>query len=184
MMTDNCVIATLETFYHAVAILSCRGESRDLAARSSSAQVRQSLSAARITSIAGQEFHDQLSMIPIVPYAVSLSLSVAYQNLRHTKVPMYQERARGQIQANCDLLRELGNIFWSASLMADMGEEIVREMDRVSNSLTHPQLQRLSGTRPPQNQSMDGGDNSTEGRSESQGGMYGFVCYEYILIGS
>jgi hypothetical protein len=90
----------------------------------------------------GQEFRGQLSLIPVVPYAVSLSLSVAYRELRHSKVPMYRARARSQLQANCVLLQELGEIFWSASAMAEMGEQTVREMDRVVYSMTNPQQQK------------------------------------------
>lgn len=128
--------ATIETLYHAVAILSCRARSSHEAPRSTASSVRQSLSATRVTSVVGQEFNNQLSMLPIIPYAVSLSLSVAYRELRNSKIPMYRSRARALLQKNCSLLRELGGTFWSAEAMARLGEKTLKEMDRVYSSIT------------------------------------------------
>src|SRR5947209_4918888 len=108
--------ATIETLYHAVAMLSCRSQSLQEPPRSSASYVRQSLSAARVTTIVGEEFHGQLSLLPIVPYAVSLSLRISYRDLRLSKAPIFRTRARRQLLANCAILRELGNIFWSATV--------------------------------------------------------------------
>ena len=44
---------------------------------------------------------------------------------------MQRARARAQFQSNCDALSELGEIFSSASNIADMGKATLKEMDRV-----------------------------------------------------
>ena len=44
---------------------------------------------------------------------------------------MHRARARAQIQTSCEILSELGQIFWSASTMAEMGKLTLKEMDRV-----------------------------------------------------
>jgi hypothetical protein len=125
--------------YHAVAILSCRSRSFEEPQRSSTSYIRQSLSAAQITSIVDQEFRDQLSLFPFVPYAVSLSLSVAYREMRHSKIPIYRARARFKLQNICDVLQRLGGIFWSASMLGDMGQATIREMDRVYSTVANSQ---------------------------------------------
>ena len=112
----------METLYHAVAILSCRSETLQELPRSSPTYILQNLSGTRVTEIVGQDFHGQLSLLPIVPYAVSLALRVAYRELRFSKVPMLHDRARKQFVANCAILRELGELYWGALVMAELGE--------------------------------------------------------------
>jgi hypothetical protein len=58
-------------------------------------------------------------------------MSVAYREMRHSKVSMNRARARTQLQKNCDVLSELGEVFSSALTMAEMGKSILKEMDRV-----------------------------------------------------
>jgi hypothetical protein len=62
---------------------------------------------------------------------MSLSLSIAYREMRHNKVPLHRARARTQFQTMCDALSELGGVFWSASSTAEMGKKMLKEMDRV-----------------------------------------------------
>lgn len=124
------VIATIEVLYHAVAILSCRLVTPEGISQSSESNLRQSLSVSRVTSIVGDEFHNELSSFPIIPYAVALSLRVSYHNLQRSKVPIFKARARKQLISNCVILRELGEVFVYASLMANLGEYLVSEVDK------------------------------------------------------
>ena len=133
---DDVLQATIETLYHAVAILSYRSKSSERTSHSSASYVRPSFSASRVTSIVGDEFYGQLVLFPFVPYAVSLSLSVAYREMRHNKVPMYRARAQVDHRTNCHVLENLGKIFWSASVMAEMGKSTLRELDKVYSSVT------------------------------------------------
>lgn len=92
---------------------------------------RRDLSAERVTSLLVDENVPQLAYFPFVPYAVSLSLSVAYSEMRHTRVPMLRTRARDRVQINCDLLGQLGEIFHLAGLMSEMGRATLEEYDRA-----------------------------------------------------
>ncbi|KIA75364.1 hypothetical protein HK57_00147 [Aspergillus ustus] len=126
---DVSLIATIEVLYNAVAILSCHstnlhGISRT---RSSESHLRQTLSASRVTYIVGEEFREELSLFPFVPYAVALSLRASYHALLQSKAAIFRDRARRQLRANCRILRELGGDFYSASLMADLGERVINE---------------------------------------------------------
>lgn len=81
--------------------------------------------------MAGHEFRDQLVLLPFVPYAISLSLSVNYREMRRSKIPMSRSRAKIAFEANCQILERLGEIFWSAAAMAEMGNLTLKELDRV-----------------------------------------------------
>jgi hypothetical protein len=128
---DECVTATIEILYHAVAILSCHNKVGEPPKHSSPSYVRQSRSASQVTVIVSQDGWGQLVLLPWVPYAVSLSLSVAYREMRRTKIPLYRARARGHLQENCSILERLGETFSFASTMAEMGKSTLHEMDRV-----------------------------------------------------
>lgn len=141
------VIATIEVLYHAVAILSCRLVTPEGVSQSSESNLRQSLSVSRVTSIVGDEFHNELSSFPIIPYAVALSLRVSYHNLQRSKVPIFQARARKQLVANCLILREMGEVFVYASMMANLGEYLVSEVDKQNQD-------RGSGTRGNSNNDL------------------------------
>lgn len=84
----------------------------------------------------GNECYKQLVLLPFVPYAVSLSLSVVYRDLRHSKIPMHRARSRKALEANCRILESLGEIFWSAAAMANMGNLTLKELDRVYSTVS------------------------------------------------
>ncbi|KAI4861359.1 hypothetical protein F4820DRAFT_434138 [Hypoxylon rubiginosum] len=94
---SSACLASLEIFYHSVAILSSQSpsENRSTALPAPATNSRRSLAADRITSIVGQEYLGQLSYLPIIPYGVSLSLSVSYRKMRHSNVPMFRSRGNG-----------------------------------------------------------------------------------------
>lgn len=134
--SPNRSIETAEVVYHAAAILSCRENTDANTWKSSKNHARQSLSASRITSIIRGAGQEGLVSLPFVPYAVSLSLSVSYQQMRYAKVPMYRLRARHDLGSTCDLLDELGEHFYAASIMAKLGRATVTEMNRISGAVT------------------------------------------------
>lgn len=129
--------------YHGVAILSCRSKTWADPERSSMTFLRQSLSTSILSSTITRELQDQLTMFPFVPYAISLSMSIAYREMRHSKLPLHRARSRAQFQTICDALSELGDIFWSASTMSEMGKKLLKEIDRISSAVS-------SETRQPQ----------------------------------
>lgn len=44
---------------------------------------------------------------------------------------MSRARARIAFEANCGILKQLGEMFWSAAVMAEMGSMTLKEVDRV-----------------------------------------------------
>ncbi|KAI1344349.1 hypothetical protein F5Y15DRAFT_411194 [Xylariaceae sp. FL0016] len=134
---SNSCLALLEIFYHSVAILSSQspadGSSEALPAPATNS--RRSLSADRITHIVGEEFAGQLSYMPIVPYGVSLSLSVSYRKMRHSKIPMFRNRGKQAFRANAELLKSMDDTFWTARTMVAMAEQVLQEMDKAAASL-------------------------------------------------
>jgi hypothetical protein len=124
--------------YHAITILSCRSKIWAEPHRSSISYLRQSLSTGVLSTTNIREIQDQLVLFPFIPYAMSLSLSVAYREMRHNKVPLYRTRARTQFQAICDLLTVLEDVFRSASTTAEMGKKLLKEMDRVVSTVAVP----------------------------------------------
>ncbi|KAL0936774.1 fungal specific transcription factor [Colletotrichum truncatum] len=132
------LLATIEIFYHAVIILSCRlarpGGPSNYAQTipPASANARRSLAAERISSAIRR---DHLCPVPLVPYALSLALSVEYRKMRHSALPMFRARARNAFKSNSELMKRFGDVFWSAKVVAGLGERILREMERAATSL-------------------------------------------------
>ncbi|KHN97199.1 uncharacterized protein MAM_04796 [Metarhizium album ARSEF 1941] len=138
LKVPSFLIATIETFYHAVIILSCRLPRPGTVPAAStlpppSANARRSLAAERIACAVPR---DHLSPMPFIPYAVSLALSVEYRKMRHSRLPMFRARAMSSFRRNCEMLRNYGDHFWSANVVAGLGERVLREMERAATSLT------------------------------------------------
>ncbi|KUI66077.1 Cutinase transcription factor 1 alpha [Cytospora mali] len=139
---------TLEIFYHAVSVLSCRQPSSAFAP-SAPAQAhlphpnlnaRRSLSADRIvdmvsSSLSSPSSPESLDILPFVPYAVSLSLSVSYRKMRYSKVPMYRMRGKVKFKEIVALLKTLGEVYTCARVNTALGEAILREMDKTAKEL-------------------------------------------------
>ncbi|KID88316.1 Transcription factor, fungi [Metarhizium guizhouense ARSEF 977] len=138
LKVPSSLIATIETFYHAVIILSCRlARPGTVHAASTlppaSANARRSLAAERIACAVPR---DHLSPMPFIPYAVSLALSVEYRKMRHSRLAMFRARAMSSFKRNCEMLRKYGDHFWSANVVAGLGERVLKEMERAATSLT------------------------------------------------
>ncbi|KAF2017884.1 hypothetical protein BU24DRAFT_460873 [Aaosphaeria arxii CBS 175.79] len=131
------LLATLETFYHAVAILSCRTHALTQPPRSSPSHVRQSLSATRVISMISEDYNGKFPPTPIVPYAVSLALRFFYREFRFTKVPLFRGRAQKQLTLGCDILRDLGDAYPVAIGIANLVEQMLNETDKVYSSMAH-----------------------------------------------
>ncbi|KAK8054837.1 fungal-specific transcription factor [Apiospora rasikravindrae] len=186
------LLATLEVFYHSVAILSCKlpADGNGLFPHSL-INGRRSHSADRITEIVGsysellrhgpqdpqQQPQQQppaalkLSCTPLLPYAVSLALGVAYLKMRHSQVPLFRARGRRAFVAAAALLRDDprlggGGTSWTARTMAGMAEQVLQEMDKASATATTTTTN--SATVPADNSAADAiGDENN--RTDDQG---------------
>ncbi|KAH6653341.1 hypothetical protein BKA67DRAFT_569228 [Truncatella angustata] len=134
IQVSDTLLATVEVFYHAVAILSCRfpqeGAKSALPSRANNS--RRSLSADRITELVRDEMGDRLSYMPVIPYAVSLSLSVMYRKMRYSQIPMFRERGLRSFDTNTKLLKKLSETFWCAKTMSGMAEQVLQEMGKAA----------------------------------------------------
>ncbi|KAI1170605.1 hypothetical protein F4777DRAFT_106786 [Nemania sp. FL0916] len=137
LRVPSSCLASLEIFYHSIAILSTQspGDVTSSALPNPATNSRRSLAADRITSIVGQEFSGQLSYMPFIPYAVSLSLSVSYRKMRHSRVPMFRQRGKQAFRKNMLLLKSMDDMFWKSKTMVAMAEQVLNEMDKAAASL-------------------------------------------------
>ncbi|KAB8290811.1 hypothetical protein EYC80_008448 [Monilinia laxa] len=129
-------LATIEIFYHSISIISHRSHIWAIPNRSSASYLRQSLSTSILSFTTPHELQDQLILFPFVPYAISLSLSIAYREMRHNKLPVHRMRARAHFQASCRLLEGLEDKYWTAANAANMGKKMLREIDRVFSTVS------------------------------------------------
>ena len=130
----------MELFYHAVAIISSRSRSFTKAAESTPSSVRQAYSAILIADILEDENGRNLLPLPVVPYSLSLALSVAYKHLRQTGLVTSRIRAAKQLKCCCTLLDALASTWWSAGAMAKLGRRALNEANKppaVNRTRTH-----------------------------------------------
>ncbi|GKZ33240.1 hypothetical protein AbraIFM66950_003036 [Aspergillus brasiliensis] len=112
--------------------------------------VRQGLAAIRIHSIAATECSHELPPLPIVPYALALSMGVSYQQFRSSKLITHLDRARTSLEACCTLLEGLGDFWYSAEATARLGRKALHQIDEVE--LGHHQHGRAASPATPATQ--------------------------------
>lgn len=142
-------LATVETLYHAVSMLACR--TRTVSQTNSPSNARETMSAASVLSVVGNEYKDQLSSLPVVAYSLSLALRVFYRDLRFSsKSPFSRNRTRKQLVHTCELLRDFGESFPTVLKMVALAEQTLQEMDKVYSHLMqqHQQQRSRSNSEP------------------------------------
>ncbi|KAL4950063.1 hypothetical protein BDW69DRAFT_202399 [Aspergillus filifer] len=138
-------LSVLELYYHAISILSCRYRPSQRPSGSRPSYTRQGLAAVRINLLVGSECARGLPPLPIVPYAVSLSMGVSYQQLRTSKLITHFNRAKASLESCCDLLQALGTYWYSAEAMARLGRKAMRQIDgSASRNKSYRDPQMLS----------------------------------------
>lgn len=132
------LLATLHIAYLATAILSHRSSSKPPAHPTTTptptrppSHTRQTLSAIHLTRLTTPPRLPTLHALPILPYAISLALSVAYQRLRQDALRHAQEDARADFEACCASLRALRPAWSSADAMAGLAEKVLGELRRA-----------------------------------------------------
>ncbi|KAL4800076.1 hypothetical protein BDV19DRAFT_376085 [Aspergillus venezuelensis] len=126
-------LSVLELYYHAISILSCRYRPSQRPSGSRPSYTRQGLAAVRINILVGSECAQGLPPLPIVPYAVSLSMGVSYQQFRTSKLITHFDRAKASLESCCDLLQALGTYWYSAEAMARLGRKALRQIDECAS---------------------------------------------------
>ncbi|KKY30288.1 putative fungal specific transcription factor [Diaporthe ampelina] len=139
---------SVEIFYHAVSVLSCRQPSSAFAPSAPdqahlphpNINARRSLSADRIAdavsfALSFPTSPDRITVVPFVPYALALSLSVSYRKMRYSKIPLYRLRGKVRFKEIVGMLKKLGETFTCARVNAGLGEAILQEMDKTAKGL-------------------------------------------------
>ena len=120
----------LEVCYNIIGILSCRAggpTSRSYNRRISSADQIQKLTAE------GRFAH--LPPLPLVPYAISLSLTVAYRGLRDSHCD--PEKTQSDLAARCGILESLNKKWWTADAMAKLGRKALKSLQQPGQVDVH-----------------------------------------------
>ncbi|KIX06119.1 uncharacterized protein Z518_04093 [Rhinocladiella mackenziei CBS 650.93] len=114
----------LELCYHVVAILSCRA-----GGPSTASYARRVSAADRIQQIFCDGGHAGVAPIPLVPYAVGLSLTVAYRGFRDNAI-IDAERAQADMTTRCEMLEALSMYWWTADAMARLGRKALKSLQQ------------------------------------------------------
>lgn len=133
---------TLEVLYHAIGVLSVRMPRHRFRMAPecdapqgpptqhlppSSMNARRSHSADRILDVIKDY---KLSPMPFVPYAITLSLSVAYRKWRFSQLPMFRTRGGADFKKVLPVVQELGAIWSSARINGQLGQAVMLKLDR------------------------------------------------------
>jgi hypothetical protein len=126
-ITADLIVAFLELFYHAAAMMSHRAGPINESIPATTSFVRQSFSCVRVMQILKDECPDDLPPLPIVPWSVSLAMAHAYRVFRQSKIATLRNRARNDLQTCCDILEKMRRNWWSAGTMADLGRAALKK---------------------------------------------------------
>ncbi|RMD43338.1 hypothetical protein DV735_g1714, partial [Chaetothyriales sp. CBS 134920] len=115
----------LELCYNVIAILSCRNSSPNTVSYN-----RRITASDRIESLLSNPPDQYLNIppLPLVPYAVSLSLTVAYRRLRDNHYHNDPEQIQNALTVRCEMLENLSTYWWTAHGMAQLGRKALKSM--------------------------------------------------------
>lgn len=142
------ILATIEVFHHAVSALSVRQTRQAIAATAESdprqyphlpeplLNARRSISADRILQIVKQY---DVGPLPFIPYALSISLSVAYRKWRFSQIAMFRARGRAAFLEVLPVLEEWGRVFTSARINHNLAQKVVEGMEKVAGNIKRKQ---------------------------------------------
>ena len=125
------MVDVLEIYYHAVAILTSRFRDWKPVTASNSSSIRQALSTLRMLQIAEDLSLNELPALPIIPYTMTLCLTVTYHQCRQS-VSTMAHRATRHLTAAYTALESLANQWWVAEAMAKLGRRAMEKTRHVA----------------------------------------------------
>lgn len=143
---SSSILATIHLFYLSVGILSHRTRGFREIPRGISSSVRQRLCAIEIVRLMDAPHAKTLHPLPILPYAISLALSVSYQHLRQSQLEHQQADARQDFRTCCKILQNLRRTWCSADVMATLAKKVLDQLDRAPSLATF-RIPRSYGSR-------------------------------------
>lgn len=127
------ILATLHLFYLTMAVLSHRSRGVKYLPRSTPSYVRQSLCSIELIRLMNSPLNSSLSPLPILPYAISLSLSAAYQRLRQSQMQHQQEDAREDFRTCCQVLQNLRRWWSSADVIGVISRKVLDQLNKTTD---------------------------------------------------
>ncbi|KAF2473369.1 uncharacterized protein BDR25DRAFT_131517 [Lindgomyces ingoldianus] len=135
---DGPIMNLLSLYHHTMCMASHKSLSINDPVKSTPSYVRQSLSATRVISLLNSEPPELLPPLPLVPYALSVALSVVYRHFRQRRLKVHINRATDELKQCVVLLNRLRNAWWSAGTMADLGTAVLNNADRNTRTANTP----------------------------------------------
>ncbi|KAF2280326.1 uncharacterized protein EI97DRAFT_119348 [Westerdykella ornata] len=135
---DGPIMSLLSLFHHAMCMASHKSLSINDPVKATPSYTRQSLSATRVISLLNAEPPETLPPLPLVPYTLSLALSVVYRHFRCRRLKVHIKRATDELKQCVMLLNRLRNAWWSAGQMADLGTAVLNNADRNTRTANTP----------------------------------------------
>ncbi|KAJ6120012.1 Transcription factor [Penicillium sp. IBT 18751x] len=125
-------LETLEILNHGVIILSTHSKKLQGRSRPRMATIRQSHSIFTITSLLrNRNIHDCLP-VPMVAYVLSLAFSITYGQMKEDDLPSARQTAKEHLHLIHHCLESLGSTWWSASIMARLGNRVLNDTQHAS----------------------------------------------------
>lgn len=137
-------LATIHLFYLTVGLLSHRTRGIRELPEGTASYIRQRLFAIEILRLMNAPKSTTLHPLPILPYAISLAMSVSYQHLRQSQLEHQQADARNDFRCCCRVLQNLRRTWCSADVMAGLAKKVLDEMDRAPD-LASFRIRRVKG---------------------------------------
>lgn len=130
-LTDHCNLDyippahqnLLELCYNIIGILACRA-----GGPASKSYNRRIASADRIQQLTAEGRHKELPPLPLVPYAISLSLTVAYRGLRDQNGDL--SKTQSDLSVRCTILESVNKIWWTADAMGKLGRKALKSLQQ------------------------------------------------------
>ena len=125
------ILGTIHLFYLTVGVLSHRTRGAKEMPCGLTSHLRQRLYAIEIVRLMNAPKSPTLHPLPVLPYAISLALSVSYQHLRQSQFEHQQAGARNDFRTCCRILQNLRRTWASADVMATLAKKVLDELDRA-----------------------------------------------------
>ncbi|CAI6340031.1 unnamed protein product [Periconia digitata] len=135
---EGPIMSLLSLFHHTMCMASHKSLSINAPVKSTPSYTRQSLSATRVIHLLNAEAPERLPPLPLVPYALSVALSVVYRHFRSRRLKVHINRATEEIKQCVTLLNKLRPAWWSAGTMADLGMAVLNNADRNTRAANTP----------------------------------------------
>ncbi|KAK5155654.1 hypothetical protein LTS14_005915 [Recurvomyces mirabilis] len=142
---------TTHLYYLTIAALSHRSRGVKQIPRGTNSAIRQRLCSSEVARLMDSDYDGcKVHALPIVPYSVSIALSVAYQHLRQSQFDHQQKDACREFRKCAKILQSLRRTWSSADTMAALAKKVQDEMDKA------PSLASFRITREAQRRAAEG----------------------------